>query len=308
MILTVCMSPCMDITIELDSLNVGMTNVVKSKRTSFGGKALNVAIGVGRLGGSSYATGLMYNENGYIFENELDKEGVPFTFVWNKGRVRENYKFIDNRSMLTEINDVGEEVQREKADEVIAMVRMLSQRSKVTVLSGGLPRGLEPNFYGKLVRAVAPNALKIVDASGERLFSAIAEGVDLVKPNIEELEHTIGRRIEDKNDMLAGCYELLDRGAKRVLLSLGKQGAVITDGTHSYYCKSMNVAVNSTVGAGDGMVAAAAMQLEQDAPLSEILRAGVAAGTAKVMTKGKVSFTKEKYNEVIANLRVRELT
>ena len=47
MILTVCMSPCMDITIELDSLNVGMTNVVKSKRTSFGGKALNVAIGVG---------------------------------------------------------------------------------------------------------------------------------------------------------------------------------------------------------------------------------------------------------------------
>lgn len=45
-----------------------------------------------------------------MFENALDKEGVPFTFVWNKGRVRENYKFIDNKSMLTEVNDVGEEV------------------------------------------------------------------------------------------------------------------------------------------------------------------------------------------------------
>ena len=308
MILTVCMSPCTDITIELDSLNVGMTNVVKSKRTSFGGKGLNVAIGVARLGGSPYATGLMYNENGYVFENALDKEGVPFTFVWSKGRVRENYKFIDNRSMLTEVNDVGEEVQKEKATEVEAMVRMLSKRSNVTVLSGGLPRGVNANFYGNLVRAVAPNSLKIVDASGERLFAAIAEGVDLVKPNLDELENALGRRIEDKKDMLAGCYELLDRGAKRVLLSLGKQGAVITDGTHSYYCKSMNVAVNSTVGAGDGMVAAAAMQLEKDAPLSEILRAGVAAGTATVMTTGKVSFTQEKYNEVIANLRVRELT
>ena len=308
MILTVCMSPCTDITIELDSLNVGMTNVVKSKRTSFGGKGLNVAIGVARLGGSPYATGLMYNENGYVFENALDKEGVPFTFVWSKGRVRENYKFIDNRSMLTEVNDVGEEVQKEKAAEVEAMVRMLSKRSNVTVLSGGLPRGVNANFYGNLVRAVAPNSLKIVDASGERLFAAIAEGVDLVKPNLDELENALGRRIEDKKDMLAGCYELLDRGAKRVLLSLGKQGAVITDGTHSYYCKSMNVAVNSTVGAGDGMVAAAAMQLEKDAPLSEILRAGVAAGTATVMTTGKVSFTQEKYNEVIANLRVRELT
>lgn len=308
MILTVCMSPCTDITIELDSLNVGMTNVVKSKTASFGGKALNVAIGVGRLGGSPYATGLMYNENGYIFENALDKEGVPFTFVWNKGRVRENYKFIDNRSMLTEVNDVGEEVQKEKADEVLAMVRMLSNRSKVTVLSGGLPRGVAASYYGELARAVAPNSLKIVDASGERLFAALPEGVDLVKPNLEELEHTLGRRIVSKEDMLAGCYELLDRGAKRVLLSLGKQGAVITDGAHSYYCKSMNVAVNSTVGAGDGMVAAAAMQLEQDAPLSEILRAGVAAGTATVMTTGKVSFTKEKYNEVIANLRVSEIS
>ena len=82
---------------------------------------------------------------------------------------------------------------------------------------------------------------------------------------------------------------------------------MITDGTHNYYCKSMNVAVNSTVGAGEGMVAAAALKLEEDAPLSEILRAGVAAGTATVMTLGKVSFTKEKYNEVLGNLHVTEI-
>ncbi len=307
MILTVCMSPCTDVTIELDSLNVGKTNVVKSKSISLGGKALNVAIGVSRLGCEAYTTGLMYNENGYIFENALDKEGVPFTFVWNKGRVRENYKFIDNRSMLTEVNDVGEEVAKEKAEEVLSMVRMLSARSGVTVLSGGLPKGVEPEYYGKLIQAVAPNSKRVVDASGARMYAALQEGVDLVKPNLEELENTIGKRLADKSDMLAGCYELIDRGAKRVLLSLGKQGAVITDGKDSYYCRSMNVAVNSTVGAGDGMVAAAAIKLEQDAPLQEILRAGVAAGTATVMTVGQVSFTKEKYQEVLANLHVSRI-
>ncbi|MBQ8322349.1 MAG: hexose kinase [Clostridia bacterium] len=307
MILTVCMSPCTDVTIELDSLNIGKTNIVKSKYMTFGGKALNVAIGVARLGGEPYATGLMYNENGYMFERELDKEGVPFRFIWNKGRARENYKFIDNRSMLTEVNDVGVEVTKEKTDEVLGMVRMLSRDAAVTVISGGLPRGVDSSFYGDLVNAVAPTSLKIVDAAGERLFAAIDVGVDMVKPNLDELENTLGRRIESKEDMLAGCKELLDRGAKRVLLSLGKQGAVITDGEKSYYCKSLNVAVNSTVGAGDGMVAAAAMKLAEKAPLSEILRAGVAAGTATVMTTGKTSFTKEKFNEVIANLRVSEL-
>lgn len=307
MILTVCMSPCTDVTIELDSLNVGKTNVVKSKTLTFAGKALNVAIGAARLGADAYVTGLMYNENGYMFENALDKEGVPFTFVWNKGRARENYKFIDSRAMLTEVNDVGEEIGKEKTEEILGMVRMLSARSGVTVLSGGLPRGVDPSYYGKLAAAVDKKSLRVVDAVGARMFAAIDEGVDLVKPNLDELENTIGRRIENKEDMLTACNELIDRGAKRVLLSLGKQGAVITDGKESYYCKSLNVAVNSTVGAGDGMVAAASIKLEQGAPLQEILRAGVAAGTATVMTVGRVSFTKEKYQEVYANLHVKQI-
>ena len=307
MILTVCMSPCTDVTIELDSLNVGKTNIIKSKKLSFTGKALNVAIGVARLGGEAYTTGLMYNENGYMFENELDKEGVNFSFVWNKGRVRENYKFIDSRSMLTEVNDVGQEVGKEKLKDVLSIVHNISARSNVTVISGGLPRNVEPEYYGDLVRTVDPRSLRIVDATGQRMFSALKEGVDLVKPNIEELENTLGRHIVSTEDMLEGCYDLLDRGAKCVLLSLGKQGAIITNGTNSYHCKSINVAVNSTMGAGEGMVAAAALQMERGAPLEEILRAGVAAGTATVMTVDQVSFTKETYNDVLSMLKVTRI-
>lgn len=307
MILTVCMSPSIDVTVELDALNVGKTNVAKSKSVLFGGKALNVAVGVKRLNGESHATGIMYTENGYMFENALKKEGVPFTFVYNEGRVRENYKFIDNRSMLTEVNGISESVSKATADEVLKTVAQLSKNAEVTVLSGGIPRGLDDRYYGELAKAVDKKSLKIVDAHGLRLFSAMGVGVDLVKPNLEELENTIGRQIASKEDMLSACYELLNRGAKRVLLSLGKQGAVITDGTHNYYSKSINVAVNSTVGAGDGMVAAASLMLKDDAPLSEVLRSSVAAGTATVMTVGQVSFTKEKYDEVLSTLRVIEI-
>jgi 1-phosphofructokinase family hexose kinase len=259
------------------------------------------------LGEKACTTGLMYNENGYLFENALNKEGVPFSFVWNKGRVRENYKFIDNRAMLTEVNDVGEKVSPEKLQEVLDSVRRLSAKSSVTVLSGGLPKGVSDEFYGDLASAVDKKSMKIVDTKGLRMFSALNVGVDLVKPNLEELENTLGRAIESKEDMLLGCHELIHRGARRVLLSLGKQGAVITDGVKNLYCKSLNVAMNSTVGAGDGMVAAASIMLEQGAPLQEILRAGVAAGTATVMTVNELSFTKEKFHEVYANLQVSEL-
>ena len=307
MILTVCMSPSVDVTIELDQLNVGKVNVVKSKTLSFTGKALNVAIGVARLGGEAYATGFMYNENGAMFERALDKEGVPFAFVWNSGRVRENYKCIDKRSMLTEINDVGGQVASEKLGELLHMIRSFSQRSDVTVISGGLPRGVDTAYYRELFRAVDSHSLRIADTEGAKMFAALEAGVDLVKPNLEELQETLGREFKDKEDMLAGCRELLDRGAKVVLLSLGKDGAVITDGSRNYFCRSINVAVNSTVGAGDGMVAAAATMLQKGADLPDILRAGVAAGTATVTTFDTISFTKSKYEEIFESLTVTEI-
>ncbi len=307
MILTVCLSPSIDVTIELDSLNVGKVNIVKSKTLSFTGKAINVAIGVARLGAEAFTTGFMYNENRAMFEHALDIEGVPFSFVWNNGRVRENYKCIDKKSMLTEINDVGGQVASEKLIELLQMIRGLSERAEVTVISGGLPRGVDASYYRELFRAVDPRSKKIVDTEGGRLFSALEAGVDLVKPNLEELEETLGRQFLDKEDMLAGCYELLDRGAKAVLLSLGRHGAVITDGHNDYYCKSINVAVNSTVGAGDGMVAAAAVGMKDGAELCELLREGVAAGTATVTTFGTISFTKSKYEEIYRSLSVTKL-
>ena len=306
MILTVCMSPSVDVTIELDQLNVGKVNIVKSKTLSFTGKAINVAIGIARLGGEAYATGFMYNENGAMFERALDKEGVPFAFVWNSGRVRENYKCIDKKSMLTEINDVGGQVAPEKLAELMHMIRNFSQRSDVTVISGGLPRGVDTSYYREIFRTVDSHSLRIADTEGAKLFAALEAGIDLVKPNLEELQETLGREFKDKDDMLAGCHELLDRGAKIVLLSLGKDGAVITNGTKNYYCKSINVAVNSTVGAGDGMVAAAATMMQKGADLPDILRAGVAAGTATVTTFDTISFTKAKYEEILASLTVTE--
>ncbi len=306
MILTVCMSPSVDVTIELDSLNVGKVNVVKSKTLSFTGKALNVAIGVARLGADAFATGFMYNENGNMFEQALDKEGVPFSFVWNNGRVRENYKCIDKKSMLTEINDVGGQVSEEKLVDLLQMIRSTSMRADVTVISGGLPRGVGAEYYRELFRAVDSRSLRIADTEGTKLFAALEAEIDLVKPNIDELEQTLGREFTDKSDILSGCRELLDRGAKAVLLSLGKDGAIITNGTKNYYCKSINVAVNSTVGAGDGMVAAAATMMQRGADLSDILRAGVAAGTATVTTFGTISFTKNKYDEIFDGLTVTE--
>lgn len=307
MILTVCLSPCIDVNIEVDSLAVGRAHKIISKRIFFTGKALNVSIGLAHLKSNVFATGFMYEENGSRFEQELHREGVPYKFVWNEGRVRENYKFIDMKSMLTEIDDISPEVSEENRRKLIDLVKQLSAESEAVVVSGSLARGMTPDYYREILSVLPKTVKKIVDTEGDRLKESLKCGLDLVKPNLEELERTLKRKIKSKEELLDGCYELLNLGAKRVLLSLGKQGAIITDGSKNYYCKSLNVAMNSTVGAGDGMVAAATNALVKGADLKDILRCGVAAGTAAVTSPHSISFGKDKYGEILETLTVKEI-
>ena len=67
MILTVGMSPCVDVTVRLNKFALGKTNVAGEKIVTYAGKANNVALGVSRLGGEAFVTGFMYNENGSLF-------------------------------------------------------------------------------------------------------------------------------------------------------------------------------------------------------------------------------------------------
>ena len=307
MILTVCLSPCIDVNLEVESLNVGRSHKIISKRVFFTGKAINVAIGLARLKADSFATGFMYEENGHQFEQELHREGVTYKFVWNEGRVRENYKFIDHKSMLTEIDDISPEVSTQKQQELIKLVEQLSPSCEAVVICGGLAKGMTADYYAKILSVIPQNVKKVVDTEGERLLESLKYQVDLIKPNLEELERTLQRSINTQNEMLSACNELIALGAKRVLLSLGKGGAIITDGIKGYFCQSRNVAMNSTLGAGDGMVAAATQALAAGAPLEEILRRGVAAGTAAVTTPDSISFIKEKYEEILTSLQVKEI-
>ena len=307
MILTVCLSPSIDVNMEVDSLSVGKANRIISKKTFFTGNAINIAIGLAHLGAPVFATGFMYEDNGTQFEHELHREGVSYRFIWNKGRVGENYKIVDRRSMLTEVSDGSSEITTENQEELIKLISKYSENCEGIVVSGALPKGMKADYYNRILSAVPNTIPKIVDADGESLVQALKCGVKLVKPNLEELEKTLNKKITTKDDMLNACREILNRGAEYVLLSLGITGAVITDGNKSYYCRSLKVPLNSTMGAGGAMVAAATNSLLKGADMQDILRCGIAAGTAAIISHDSISFEKGKYDDILSTLTVKEI-
>lgn len=302
MILTICPNPSIDFTVEVDSLNVGMLNRIRNKVETYSGKALNVAKGIARLGAKSFATGFMFDAHGKLFEQSLEKENVDYEFIYNAGGARLNYKVIDKKSMLTEINDRGETVQRIKQLELIDLVKSLGDKVGVAVMSGSLPDGVEPSFYREVLSVLPSNVKKIVDTERENMLEALKTGVFMAKPNLRELESFTGERLHTKQEMVKAAEKYLNLGAEYVMISLGADGAILTNGKDSYYCKSASVAVNSTVGAGDCMVAAACVQLEEGASMQEVLRCSVAAGTAAITTGGTNLFYKDKYEEIYSKI------
>lgn len=307
MILAVSLSPSVDINMEVDNLYIGKTNKIISKKTYYTGNSLIIATGLAHLNASVFVTGFMYEDNAAQFEHELHREGVSYSFIWNKGRVGENYKIIDRRSMLTEISYASSQITYEKKEELIQAVKKYSANCEAVVVSGALPQGMSATYYNKILSCVPQNIPKIVDADGDSLIQSLKCGLKLVKPNLSELEKTLKRRLQSKEELLSGCREILDMGAEIVLVSLGKDGAVITDGNSSYYCKSINVAKNSTIGAGGGMVAGATNALLKGENLPEILRCGIAAGTAAVITPDTISFEKRRYEDILSTLSVEKI-
>jgi 1-phosphofructokinase len=309
MILSICPNPSIDCTIELDALNVGKLNRTRNKIETYSGKALNVAKGIARLGEKSVATGFMFEDHAKLFEHVLEKEGVEHKFIYNKGSARVNYKIIDKRSMLTEINDRGESVGKDKQKELISLVKDLSLDSDIVVMSGSLPKGVESEFYGEVLKVVPSRAKIIVDTEKDNMNAVLNSGVKvfMVKPNLTELESFSGGTLSDTIDMIRASRKYIDKGVENVMVSLGADGALLTDGTRHFYCKSASVAVNSTVGAGDSMVAAACVGLYNGVSRDGVLKMSVAAGTAAITTSGTNLFYKDKFDEIYNKIYVEEI-
>ncbi len=113
----------------------------------------------------------------------------------------------------------------------------------------------------------------------------------LLKPNIGELEALVGAKdlqIDDVDDaarMLIG-----DGKCEVVIVSMGPKGAILVTKDLCEHVPAPPVQKRSTVGAGDSMVAGMTWALTQGLTYSEMIRWGVACGSAATMNEGTQLF------------------
>ena len=273
MIATVTLNPAVDQSVTVRGFEIGKTNRGEVDCVDAGGKGINVAKALKRLGSTVCALGLLAGSNGRFILDALSAEGIPTDFIQVPGETRVNLKIHDSeRGAETELNEPGFHVTAEHLEELRRKIEAHAPQCAVMVFSGSLPLGAPPEIFADLIRiAKAHGAKCILDTAGPGLKLGLAAGPFLIKPNRAEVEDLLKRALGTRRELVEAARVLTSMGCEQILISLGAEGAV---------------GVAGNVGAGDTMVAVMAYAAVMGLSFRQAFRMAVAASAATVAMEG----------------------
>ena len=271
-----------------------------------GGGGVNVARAIAHLGGRATAIFPVGGATGKHLSNLLLDEHVAIDTVdvhdWTRQNLHvhaestgEQYRFVMPGAGLT---DDEFHLLEEKV--------LTIESGSILVISGSLPPGIDVSKLCILVKSAQKAGIRcIVDSSGEALKATLEIGnIELVKPNQKELSALVNRDLTQPDDVRKAAQEIVDSGkARRVVISLGPQGALGVDASGCVQVVPPPVKCQSTVGAGDSMVGAMTLKLAENAPLLDMVRFGVAAGSAATLNHGTRLCSMENTQKIYDYLR-----
>lgn len=284
MIYTVTFNPAVDYVVHLNAFTPGETNRSVSEEVYFGGKGINVSIILAQLGMESTALGFVAGFTGEALEKALVAGGTRTDFIrLPEGMTRINVKMKGDCE--TEINASGPRIDAASLEKLFAKLEVL-QAGDTLVLAGSVPGSLPADIYEQILKKLSGRGIRfVVDSTGKLLLNVLKYRPFLIKPNRAELEEICGRKLDTQEKLVEGASELKAMGAQNVLISLGKDGALLLDEHGKVHTHEVlgGKPVN-TVGAGDSMVAGFIAGCEKG--YEHALLMGVAAGGATACAKG----------------------
>jgi len=288
MIATVSLNPAIDKSVTVRGFEVGKTNRGKVTRVDAGGKGINVAKALKRMGSAVWALGLVAGSNGRFILDALSVAGIPADFVIVPGETRVNLKIHDpEKGTETELNEPGFRVPAEHLEELRQKIEAHAAQCEVMVFSGSLPPEAPTTIFADLIRIAKAHGVKcFLDTAGPALKHGLAAGPFLIKPNRAEVEELLKNTFRSRRDLVEAGHTLVRMGSEQVLISLGAEGAVGVTGRDALFAAPPAVKALSSVGAGDTMVAAMAHAAVEGLSFRHAFQMAVAASAATVALEG----------------------
>lgn len=289
MIYTVTFNPALDYVMHVGNLNAKDINRCESEKIYFGGKGINVSVILTRLGVANNALGFLAGFSGKQIESMLKEESVKTDFIYlENGFTRINVKIKSDKGF--DINASGPEISEEDAAKLLDKLSVL-KKGDYLVLAGSVPKSMPSDIYEKILDLFSGKGVHfVVDATGDLLRNVLKYKPFLVKPNHHELGELFSAEVEDMADIVKYSKKLQEMGAVNVLVSWGKNGAVLLDENGEVYiCGNVPGEISGSVGCGDSMVAGFIAGYEEKGEYSYALKVGSACGNATAFAENLAS-------------------
>ena len=320
MIITVTLNAAIDKTLEVPNFQLGRRHRSVEQRSLAGGKGVNVARAIKRLGQPVVATGFAGGPTGSRIVEQLTEESILNDFVHIHQESRMNTAVLDptiqadggdSPGQVTEVNEPGPEVSPQEAELLFDKLLYLAKGAQTCVFAGSLPRGVEPDLYARLVRDVTKlGVTTVLDTDGEPLRHGVRAGPAVVSPNVLEAEALVGHEFNDDEDRVIAVREMVELGAGEAIMTTqdGCFAQVQEEGgPRLYRVRVEPLEPRAAVGSGDAFLAGyVAARYEGSAP-AECLRFAVACGAESTQHLGAGLIDAERVARLLAETEVQRM-
>ena len=303
-IVTLTINPAVDISWDVE--DVVPTRKLRSSGGVVypGGGGINVSRVISVLGGESKAIFTRAGIVGTLLTELLDDFAIDRRVIRVHGATRLSATLFEcSTGDEFRVTPPGPELSEAEWQAFIDAVA--ETECEYLVCSGSVPEGVPNDIYARIAATAKARGIKVVlDTSGRPLIEALKEGVYLVKPNLRELEHLVGRKAPTPEKQEEVARQIVDEGrAEIVALTLGRKGALMVWKDGVKRLSSPDVERKSAVGAGSSFVAGLVLKLSQGRPLEDALAMAVACGAAALITPGTEMVRREDaerlYEEIV---------
>jgi 1-phosphofructokinase family hexose kinase len=283
MIITVTLNAALDKTLEVPSFTPGRRHRTVEQTTMPGGKGVNIARAIKRLGQPVIATGFAGGATGIRIIEALNDESILNDFERIHDESRTNTAVLDPTTGLhTEINERGPAVSASELKLFRDKLLYLAQGASICVFAGSIPRGVDQDVYFSLIRDVRKlGVTTMIDSDGEPLRLSMRAEPDLVSPNELEAEELVGQEFNDVHDRAQAVGEMVRQGAREAIMTVsdGCYARIFDNGAPALYRVTVpEQEARSTIGSGDAFLAGYVASRYAGQEPVDCLRFGVACG------------------------------
>ncbi|WP_229070744.1 1-phosphofructokinase family hexose kinase [Actinoplanes sp. DH11] len=305
-VVAVSLNTALDITYTVPHLMPDTSHRVTDVVTRAGGKGVNVARVLGRLGSDAVVLGLIGDDaTGSDITAELAQAGVPARFVRVGGRTRRTVSVVAG-PQATVLNEPGPHVTAAEWTAFQELFAGVVREARVVVLTGSRPPGVPVSAYADLAGiATAAGAEVLVDTEGPALRRALDTAPAVAKPNAAEAAELIERPVRGHDDAVAAAQRLVDLGARAGVVSCGADGFVAVTAGASYRVRVPHPVTGNPTGAGDALAAVLAHGLARRVPLPDVLARAAAVSAAAVACPWAGGFDPDVASRLLPEVIVR---